>query len=58
MKAEQAGSVAQVVEHLPGKCKALSSNSSTTQKKKKKDPYLLEKQHTTLKYVRMKQYAI
>jgi hypothetical protein len=58
MKAEQAGSVAQVVEHLPGKCTALFKKYRTTKKKKKKDPYLLEKQHTTLKYVRMKQYAI
>jgi hypothetical protein len=28
--------VAQVVEHLPGKCNALSSNHITTKKKKKK----------------------
>jgi hypothetical protein len=29
------GSVAQEVEHLPTKCKALSSDSSTAKKKKK-----------------------
>jgi hypothetical protein len=28
--------VAQVVQHLPGKCEALSSNPITTKKKKKK----------------------
>jgi hypothetical protein len=28
----RAGSMAQVVEHLPGKCKALSSNSSIANK--------------------------
>jgi hypothetical protein len=31
--------VAQAVEHLPRKCKALSSNSSTAKKKKKKAYY-------------------
>jgi hypothetical protein len=36
----QAGRVAQVVEHLPSKCVALSSNPSTT-KKKKLPPSLL-----------------
>jgi hypothetical protein len=30
------GTMAQVVEHLPSKHKALSSNTSTTKKKKKK----------------------
>jgi hypothetical protein len=34
---KKAGSVAQVVEHLPGQCKKLSSKSSTTRKKKKKE---------------------
>jgi hypothetical protein len=29
--------VAQVVQHLPSKCEALSSNPSTTKKKKKKN---------------------
>jgi hypothetical protein len=35
-----AGSVAQVVQYLPGKCKDLSSNSNTntTPPKKKKNP--------------------
>jgi hypothetical protein len=32
----RAGDVAQVVEHLPGKHKVLSSNSNTAKKKKKK----------------------
>jgi hypothetical protein len=33
--------VAQMVEHLPSKCKILSSNSTTAKKKKKKaDPVL------------------
>jgi hypothetical protein len=29
-KRERAGSMAQVVEHLPSKCKALNSNPRTT----------------------------
>jgi hypothetical protein len=33
---ERAGGVAQVVEHLPRKCEALSSNPSPAKKKKKK----------------------
>jgi hypothetical protein len=32
LKLKRAGVVAQVVEHLPSKCEALSSNSSTAQK--------------------------
>jgi hypothetical protein len=32
---KRAGRVAQVIEHLPGKCKALTSNPSTAKKKKK-----------------------
>jgi hypothetical protein len=32
-----AGGVAQVVECLPSKCKALSSNHSTSKKKKKRE---------------------
>jgi hypothetical protein len=32
----RAGEVSQVVEHLPSKCEALSSNPSTAKKKKKK----------------------
>jgi hypothetical protein len=35
-KAKKGWSVAEVAEHLPKKCEALSSNSSTTKKKKKK----------------------
>jgi hypothetical protein len=31
-----AGSIAQVIEHLPSKCEALSSNSIADKKKKKK----------------------
>jgi hypothetical protein len=30
------GGLAQVVQHLPSKCEALSSNSSTAKKKKKR----------------------
>jgi hypothetical protein len=33
-KAKRVGSVAQVVEHLPSKCKAVSSNPCTRGKKK------------------------
>jgi hypothetical protein len=33
----RAGRVAQVVEHLPINCEALSSNSNTAKKKKKKE---------------------
>jgi hypothetical protein len=33
-KAKQGLGVAQVVEHLPSKCKALSSNTTNPQKKK------------------------
>jgi hypothetical protein len=33
----RAGGVAQVVEQLPSKCEALSTNSSSTKKKKKKE---------------------
>jgi hypothetical protein len=35
-RAKRAGGVAQVVEPLPSKCKALSSNPKTKKKKKKK----------------------
>jgi hypothetical protein len=35
-KQNRAGTVAQVVEHLPTKCKALSSNPTPTKKKKKR----------------------
>jgi hypothetical protein len=35
-KSKRSGFVAEVVESLPSKCKALSSNPSTTKKKKKK----------------------
>jgi hypothetical protein len=35
---ERGGGVAQGVEHLPSKLKALSSNSSIIKKKKKKKP--------------------
>jgi hypothetical protein len=35
-KQNRAGTVAQVVVHLPSKCETLSSNSSTAKKKKKK----------------------
>jgi hypothetical protein len=35
-KAKRIGAVDQVIEHLPSKCKALSSNPSTEKKKKKK----------------------
>jgi hypothetical protein len=31
---KRAGNVAQMVKHLPSRCKALSSNLSTTKKKK------------------------
>jgi hypothetical protein len=34
-----AAGVTQVVEHLPNKCKAVSSNSSTTKRKKRKTIY-------------------
>jgi hypothetical protein len=34
--ARRAGDVVQVVEHLPGKLKVLSSNSSTAKGKKKR----------------------
>jgi hypothetical protein len=34
---KRAHGVVQVVEQLPSKCKALSSNPSTTKKKKKKE---------------------
>jgi hypothetical protein len=33
----RASKVAQTVEHLPGKCEALSSNHSVTKKEKKKN---------------------
>jgi hypothetical protein len=34
--------MAQVVEHLPSKCEALSTNSSTTTEKKKKSLVMLQ----------------
>jgi hypothetical protein len=34
---KRAGGVAQVVDHLPSKCEALSSNPSTEFKKKKRE---------------------
>jgi hypothetical protein len=37
----RAGGGAQVIEHLPSKCEALSSIPSTTKKKKKPDKTLL-----------------
>jgi hypothetical protein len=40
MKNGIAGLMAQAVEHLPLKCKALSSNSSTSKKFKKEFPKL------------------
>jgi hypothetical protein len=33
------GGVTQVIEHLPSKCEALSSNPSTAKKEKKKNPF-------------------
>jgi hypothetical protein len=40
-RAKRAGGVAQVVECLPCKCKALSSNPSTAKKQtKKQNPFL------------------
>jgi hypothetical protein len=44
-----AGCVAQVVEHLPSKCEALSPNSSNTKnkkkrKKRKEEPRFLQEQ--------------
>jgi hypothetical protein len=37
------GRVAQVVEHLPRKCEALSSNLKSHQNKKKKNEYRISK---------------
>jgi hypothetical protein len=39
-RAKRAGAVTKVVEHLPSKHKALSSNPSTVKKKKKKSLYV------------------
>jgi hypothetical protein len=39
IRAKWAGGMSQVVEHLPTKCEALSSNPNTT-KKKKMPPYI------------------
>jgi hypothetical protein len=39
---ERAGRVAQVVEHLPSKCEALSSNSSIVKKKKKDEVKIMQ----------------
>jgi hypothetical protein len=39
-KRKRAGGMAQVVELLPSKCEALSSNPSTTEKKKKGNIYI------------------
>jgi hypothetical protein len=36
-RAKRAGDVAQVVEHLPNKCKASSSNANNKDKKKKRE---------------------
>jgi hypothetical protein len=40
-KAKGVGSVAQVVKHLPSKCKALSRNSSTIHKKVQDSPFCI-----------------
>jgi hypothetical protein len=45
IKAKRGGVMAEVVDHLPSKCKAMSSNPSTAKKKKKK---VLESQYTCL----------
>jgi hypothetical protein len=37
-----AGGVAQVEEHLPSKCEALSSNPNTAKGKKKRQAFLLK----------------
>jgi hypothetical protein len=37
-----AGSMAQVVEHLPHNCESLSSNTSTVKKKKKKEDEVVQ----------------
>jgi hypothetical protein len=41
LKAKRAGGVTQVVQCLPSKCKALSSNPKTTKKRKIKDLFFL-----------------
>jgi hypothetical protein len=36
---EEVGGMAQVVEHLPSKCKTINSNPSTWNEKKKKEAF-------------------
>jgi hypothetical protein len=43
-RGREAGSIAQMVNHLPSNCEALSTNPSIAKKKKKKKMHFCEKQ--------------
>jgi hypothetical protein len=50
LKQQRPGSMAEVMKHLPSKCKALSSNSSTARKRERKKERERERERDLFPY--------